>query len=305
MGSLDASQKPQGSVRKPLKDVVIRVHVGHPRLPTTVHPSATQSERRYWRPAGQPAEPVVRRELRWRLSSGCLAPLFKILVGFRECQSGRPFFHREIWPRRRESSFPECRFLALQFVARGKRSVGCAIELLGCQAWSSNGCGFCSLTISKEEVPVRAIAICFALVLITIAGRSATAGANARPGNENVCLFRGHQALIAKAKAEHKPGQPTVLENILALAPYNVTPRVPHGGRPVCRSQARSGTLLRARGLGDPRDRRQARQRKARPTRKTSAARPSKAARREPWRKATSSSSPRTRRTGTARSTER
>src|SRR4029077_10710804 len=74
----------------------------------------------------------------------------------------------------------------------------------------------------KEEVHVRAIAICFALTLITVAAAQPLAAQTPAPATKTFASAADIQALAAKAKAEHKPGQPTVPENILALAPYNV-----------------------------------------------------------------------------------
>jgi mannose-6-phosphate isomerase-like protein (cupin superfamily) len=74
----------------------------------------------------------------------------------------------------------------------------------------------------KEEVHVRAIAICFVLTLISIAATQPLAAQTPAPATKTFASAADIQALAAKAKAEHKPGQPTVPEDILALAPYNV-----------------------------------------------------------------------------------
>ena len=69
---------------------------------------------------------------------------------------------------------------------------------------------------------MRAIAICFALTLITVAAAQPLAAQTPAPATKTFASAADIQVLAAKAKAEHKPGQPTVPENILALAPYNV-----------------------------------------------------------------------------------
>jgi mannose-6-phosphate isomerase-like protein (cupin superfamily) len=69
---------------------------------------------------------------------------------------------------------------------------------------------------------MRAIAICFALTLITIPAAQPSAAQTPAPAMKTFASSADVLALVAKAKAEHQPGQPTVPENILALAPYNV-----------------------------------------------------------------------------------
>lgn len=69
---------------------------------------------------------------------------------------------------------------------------------------------------------MRTIAICFALILVTIAGVRQFAAQTPAPAMKTFASAADIQALVAKAQAEHKPGVPTVPENILALAPYNV-----------------------------------------------------------------------------------
>ncbi len=67
---------------------------------------------------------------------------------------------------------------------------------------------------------MRAIAVCFALVLITMAAARQLPAQTSAPEMKTFASAADIQALIAKAQAEHKPGQTTVLENILVLAPY-------------------------------------------------------------------------------------
>jgi mannose-6-phosphate isomerase-like protein (cupin superfamily) len=69
---------------------------------------------------------------------------------------------------------------------------------------------------------MRAIAICFGLTLITLVSAQGPAAQTPAPTMKTFASAAEVQALVAKAKAEHKPGQPTVPEDILALAPYNV-----------------------------------------------------------------------------------
>jgi mannose-6-phosphate isomerase-like protein (cupin superfamily) len=63
---------------------------------------------------------------------------------------------------------------------------------------------------------MRAIAISLAL---TIAG--AAWAQQPAPATKTFSSAADVAALVAKAKADHKDGQPTVIENILHLAPYN------------------------------------------------------------------------------------
>lgn len=64
---------------------------------------------------------------------------------------------------------------------------------------------------------MRALAISLAL---TIAATAAWAQ-QAAPPTKTYSSAADVAALLAKAKAEHKDGQPTVIENILRLAPYS------------------------------------------------------------------------------------
>lgn len=59
----------------------------------------------------------------------------------------------------------------------------------------------------------------FALVLLTLTA-SAAAWCQ-QPETKTYSSAADVKALIAKAKADHKPGQPTTIENILDLAPYH------------------------------------------------------------------------------------
>jgi mannose-6-phosphate isomerase-like protein (cupin superfamily) len=69
---------------------------------------------------------------------------------------------------------------------------------------------------------MRAIAISLALpiVAMTIAASAARAQP-AAPATKTYSSAADVAALLAKAKADHKDGQPTVIENILSLAPYS------------------------------------------------------------------------------------
>jgi mannose-6-phosphate isomerase-like protein (cupin superfamily) len=69
---------------------------------------------------------------------------------------------------------------------------------------------------------MRAIAICFALILITVTAAPQLPAQTPAPATKTFASSADFQALIAKAQAEHKPGQATVLEDILVLAPYNL-----------------------------------------------------------------------------------
>lgn len=69
---------------------------------------------------------------------------------------------------------------------------------------------------------MRALAIYFALTFITMAAAHPLAAQTPAPAMKTFASAADIQALAAKAKSEHKPGVPTVPENILALAPYNV-----------------------------------------------------------------------------------
>lgn len=69
------------------------------------------------------------------------------------------------------------------------------------------------------------IAICFAssllgLLAMLVSQRLAAQTSAAAPAK--IASSGDIQALVAKAKAEHKPGDPNTVENIMALAPYNV-----------------------------------------------------------------------------------
>jgi len=63
---------------------------------------------------------------------------------------------------------------------------------------------------------MRAIAISLALTIASAAWAQQPA-----PPTKTYSSAADVAALLAKAKADHKDGQPTVIENILHLAPYN------------------------------------------------------------------------------------
>jgi mannose-6-phosphate isomerase-like protein (cupin superfamily) len=63
---------------------------------------------------------------------------------------------------------------------------------------------------------MRAIAISLALTIASAAWAQQPA-----PATKTFSSAADVAALLAKAKADHKDGQPTVVENILHLAPYN------------------------------------------------------------------------------------
>jgi mannose-6-phosphate isomerase-like protein (cupin superfamily) len=69
---------------------------------------------------------------------------------------------------------------------------------------------------------LRTLVICFALTLIGVASPQRLGAQTAAPAMKTFASAADIQALVAKAMAEHKPGVPTVPENILSLAPYNV-----------------------------------------------------------------------------------
>src|SRR5271169_6393565 len=64
---------------------------------------------------------------------------------------------------------------------------------------------------------MRAISIS----LITILAAAAAYAQQPAPPTKTFTSATEVAALLAKAKAEHKDGQPTVIENILRLAPYS------------------------------------------------------------------------------------
>ncbi len=75
---------------------------------------------------------------------------------------------------------------------------------------------------AEREVPVRSIAICFALVLICFFSARPLSAQAADGAVTKLASASDIQALAAKAKAQHKPGDPNTIESIIALAPYNV-----------------------------------------------------------------------------------
>lgn len=61
----------------------------------------------------------------------------------------------------------------------------------------------------------------FAISLVVTLGMAGAAWPQAAPQpTKTYSSAADVQALLAKAKADHKPGQPTVIEHILTLAPY-------------------------------------------------------------------------------------
>lgn len=69
---------------------------------------------------------------------------------------------------------------------------------------------------------MRAFALLLALSsLILVSARPAAAQTSENAGAK-YASSKEIQVLAAKAKAEHKPGEPNTIENIMALAPYNV-----------------------------------------------------------------------------------
>ena len=64
---------------------------------------------------------------------------------------------------------------------------------------------------------MRAIAICLAFTIVAAAAYAQQPA----PATKTYSSSADVAALLAKAKSDHKDGQPTVIENILHLAPYN------------------------------------------------------------------------------------
>ena len=64
---------------------------------------------------------------------------------------------------------------------------------------------------------MRAIAICLAFTIVAAAAYAQQPA----PATKTYSSSTDVAALLAKAKSDHKDGQPTVIENILHLAPYS------------------------------------------------------------------------------------
>lgn len=69
---------------------------------------------------------------------------------------------------------------------------------------------------------MRGFAIGLASISLVLVSAHLAAAQNSVNGAAKYASAKEIQVLAAKAKAEHKPGDPNTIENIMALAPYNV-----------------------------------------------------------------------------------
>jgi len=78
------------------------------------------------------------------------------------------------------------------------------------------------MSAEKGKSNMRAILIWFALTMMGLIAAGPLAAQSSEATEAKYASAKEIQALMAKAKAEHKPGEPNTLESIMMLAPYNV-----------------------------------------------------------------------------------
>ena len=69
---------------------------------------------------------------------------------------------------------------------------------------------------------MRGILIWFGLAMVGLFAAGPVVAQTSEAAVGKIASSADIQALVAKAKTDHKPGEPTTPENIMALAPYNV-----------------------------------------------------------------------------------